>query len=98
MGQPHLLHRHEVGPFLSRSSAARMGCVARPYFSSGTNPYVTYATFLLSGDHDGTLIVPCPPKNFASTEIFLSASDISRSITSLFSGWPVTSAPYVRNT
>src|SRR5204863_7509132 len=59
---------------------------------------LTNATCLLSGDHDGTLIVPCPPNNFASTVTFLSSKFINRSITSLLSGCPVTSFSYVRKT
>ena len=40
--------------------------------------------FRLSGDQDGTLMVPCPPYNLASIWIFPLASDMSRIITS----WP----------
>src|SRR5262249_51488798 len=64
----------------------------------GNDAQLTNATLLLSGDHDGTLIVPCPPNSCAIVLIFLSASVISRNITSLFSGCPLTLLSYVKNT
>jgi len=51
----------------------------------------TKAIFRLSGDQQGTLIVPYPPKSLPSTPIFLLRRDMMRSDTSLFSGCPVTS-------
>src|SRR5713226_140572 len=52
----------------------------------------------MSGDQEGTLFVPCPPNNFASTRILLSENDINRSITSLFSGYPTTDLSKLKNT
>ena len=61
---------------------------------------LTNASFLLSGDHEGTLSVPCPPKSFASTRISPPATGIRRSITSRFSGCSsgITSLPKLMKT
>ena len=45
--------------------------------------YVTKAMFRLSGDQDATLIVPCPPKNFARVVMAPPLTAIMRSATSL---------------
>ena len=44
------------------------------------------------------MIVPWPPKSATSTSIFPSASDISRSVTSLSCGCPFTPFAYDRKT
>src|SRR6266853_1349754 len=49
---------------------------------------VTNATRRLSGDHDGTLMVPCPPKNGGvRSRTEPSRVSMSRSLTCLPNGW-----------
>src|SRR5262249_49624948 len=62
----------------------------------------TNANDLLSGDHDETLIVPCPPKSFVTSRIFSAlslspGSGIARSTTSWLAGWPFVPFLYDRN-
>ena len=48
------------------------------------------AILVLSGDHEGTLMVPWPPKSLAMVWIFPPPAGIMRSMTGWFSGWPLT--------
>ncbi len=45
----------------SRWTQTSSFCILHSSFFIQKSVLLTNASFLLSGDHDGTLIVPCPP-------------------------------------
>ena len=63
-------HAHGIVSGFGRTATAerrpvrgRRGCMGTPafYASYSTAVLLTNASIVLSGDHEGTLIVPCPP-------------------------------------